>query len=110
MRPIAPLTRCDRAPDALRRIGGDLVRRLFERIDASQRAAEVLSDPRLPERDAVVHVAVWAQGRWTDTRAVEASKVEANVIGTALGAVSVAFCYMLCSAVSALLRVSPRPR
>ena len=34
--------------------------RLFDRIDACERALEVLSDPRLPEGDAVVHVAVWA--------------------------------------------------
>jgi hypothetical protein len=32
---------------------------VFDRIDASERAVEVLSDPRLPESDAVVHVAVW---------------------------------------------------
>ena len=89
-------------------------RRLFARIDASDRAAEVLSDPRLPESDAIVHVAVWAlavglvglavwtwrglfvgavavfaasllveaaQGRYSDTRAVEASDVRANAAG-----------------------------
>ena len=50
----------DRAPGALRRVGGDFVRRLFARIDASERAADVLADPRLPESDAIVHVAVWA--------------------------------------------------
>jgi hypothetical protein len=48
----------DRAPGALRRVGGDFIRRLFERVDAS--AADVLADPRLPESDAIVHVAVWA--------------------------------------------------
>ncbi len=50
----------DRAPGAIRSLGGDVVRRLFARIDASGPAAEVLADPRLPESDAIVHVAVWA--------------------------------------------------
>jgi hypothetical protein len=50
----------DRAPGALQRIGGSAVRRLFERIDLGGRGADVLNDPRLPEDDAVVHVAVWA--------------------------------------------------
>ena len=50
----------DRAPGAMRSLGGDFVRRLFARIDASGPAAEVLADPRLPESDAIVHVAVWA--------------------------------------------------
>lgn len=51
----------DRAPAALRRIGGDAVRRLFERIDVGDgTASDVLRDPRLPQSDAIVHVAVWA--------------------------------------------------
>jgi hypothetical protein len=131
----------DRAPSALRRIGGDFVRRLFDRIDASERATEVLADPRLPESDAIVHVAVWAlavglvglavwtwrgllvgavavfaasllveaaQGRWSDTRAVEASDVRANAAGVALGTIAVGVCYSVYSAVSGLFRVTSR--
>jgi hypothetical protein len=56
----AMLMLSDRAPGALQRIGGDAVRRLFERIDLGGRGAGVLNDPRLPEDDAIVHVAVWA--------------------------------------------------
>jgi hypothetical protein len=50
----------DRAPDALQRVGGDAVRRLFERIDLGGRGAGVLNDPRLPESDTIVHITVWA--------------------------------------------------
>ena len=50
----------DRAPDALQRVGGDAVRRLFERIDLGGRGADVLNDPRLPESDTIVHITVWA--------------------------------------------------
>jgi hypothetical protein len=56
----AALMLSDRAPAALRRLGGDFVTRLSERIDSGGRAADVLSDPRLPESDTIVHVAVWA--------------------------------------------------
>jgi hypothetical protein len=131
----------DRAPAALRRIGGDFVRRLFERIDAGDRAAAVLADQRLPESDAVVHVAVWAiavvlvglavwswigllvcaaavfagslvveaaQGRYSDTRAVEASDVRANLTGVLLGTAVVAVFYLAYSALAALFRVRPR--
>ena len=56
----AMLMLSDRAPGALQRIGGDGVRRLFERIDLGGRGADVLNDPRLPEDDAIVHIAVWA--------------------------------------------------
>jgi hypothetical protein len=56
----AMLMLSDRAPSALQRIGGSAVRRLFERIDLGGRGADVLNDPRLPESDAIVHVAVWA--------------------------------------------------
>jgi hypothetical protein len=49
----------DRAPGALRRIGGNAIRRLFERIDVDGSAA-ALSDPRLPDSDTIVHVVVWA--------------------------------------------------
>ena len=129
----------DRAPGALRRIGGDFVRRLFERIDAD--AADLLADPRLPDSDAVVHIAVWAvavvlvgwavwtwiglavgavavfaasilveaaQGRWSDTRAVEASDVRANAVGVALGTLFVGLCYITYSALSGLFRLSSR--
>ncbi len=131
----------DRAPSALRRVGGDFVRRLFERVDAGARAADVLADPRLPESDAIVHVAVWAvavglvglavwtwrgllvgaaavfgasvvveaaQGRWSDTRAVEASDVRANAAGVALGTIAVGLCYVTYSALSGLFRVTTR--
>ena len=56
----AALMVSDRAPGLLRRLFGDWVRRLSERIDAGARVASVASDPRLPESDALVHVAVWA--------------------------------------------------
>ena len=100
-----------------------------------------LSDPRLPESDAIVHVAVWAlavglvglavwtwrgllvgavavfaasllveaaQGRYSDTRAVEASDVRANAAGIVVGTVAVAFCYLAYSALSGLFRVTSR--
>jgi hypothetical protein len=131
----------DRAPGALRRVGGDFMRRLFERIDAGDRASAVLADPRLPQSDAIVHVAVWAiavvlvglavwswiglligavavfagsmivesaQGRYTDTRAVEASDVRANLTGVLLGTAFVALSYLAYSALAALFRVRPR--
>jgi len=56
----AALMVSDRAPTVLRRVFGDWVRRLSERIDAGQRIASVTSDPRLPPSDSLVHVAVWA--------------------------------------------------
>jgi hypothetical protein len=131
----------DRAPGALRRIGGGFMRRLFERIDAGDRAAAVLDDPRLPQSDAIVHVAVWAiavvlvglavwswiglligavvvfagsivveaaQRRYTDSRAVEASDIRANLAGVVLGTAFVALCYLTYSAVASLFRVRPR--
>jgi hypothetical protein len=131
----------DRAPGALRRIGGDFVRRLFDRIDVGDRADAVLADPRLPQSDAIVHVAVWAiavalvgiavwswiglligavgvfaasivvesaQSRYTDTRAVEASDVRANLAGVLVGTAFVALCYLAYSALAALFRVRPR--
>ena len=129
----------DRAPGALRRIGGDFARRLFDRIDANP--ADVLADPRLPESDSIVHIAVWAmaivlvgwavwtwiglaigavavfaaslvveaaQGRWSDTRAVEISDVRANAVGVLVGAVVVAMCYIAYSAIAGLFRVTSR--
>ena len=55
----AALMVSDRARGCLRRLFGDWVRRLSERIDAGARVALVASDPRLPESDALVHIAVW---------------------------------------------------
>lgn len=135
----AALMLSDRAPSVMRRLGGDFIRRLSARIDAGGRASDVLTDPRLPESDTIVHVAVWAlavtlvgfavwrwigllvgaavlfgmsilvevaQGRLTDSRAVEASDVRGNLAGVALGTVAVAFCYVLYSTVAHLLRSS----
>jgi hypothetical protein len=48
----------DRAPGAMERIGGGVVRRLFERMDVDPDAAGALADPS--QGDAVVHVGVWA--------------------------------------------------
>lgn len=56
----AVLMLSDRAPGYLRRVGGDAVVRLFDRIDLGGRGAEVLNDPRLPRSDTIVHIAVWA--------------------------------------------------
>jgi hypothetical protein len=131
----------DRAPAALRRIGGEFISKLFDRIDAGDRASAVLADPRLPQSDAIVHVAVWAiavsliglavwtwiglligavgvfaasivvesaQGRYTDTRAVEASDVRANLTGILVGTAFVALCYLAYSALAALSHVRPR--
>lgn len=56
----AALMISDRAPSVVRRVFGDAARRLSERIDAGARVSAVASDPRLPESDALVHIAVWA--------------------------------------------------
>lgn len=55
----AALMLSDRAPGALRRIGGGLVVELSERIDAGGRTARLTSDPRLPSGDTLVHIGVW---------------------------------------------------
>ena len=47
-----------------------------------------------------------AQGRWSDTRAVEASDVGANVAGVAARHDAVGLCYVAYSAVSGLFRVT----
>lgn len=73
----------DRAPGAMQRIGGDAMRRLFERIDLGGRGADVLGDPRLPENDAIVHIAVWALAAMLVGWAVW------SWIGLAMGAVTV---------------------
>jgi hypothetical protein len=137
----AMLMLSDRAPGLMRRIGGDFVRRLFARIDAGDRASQVLNDPRIPESDAIVHIAVWAlaiglvglavwswrglvlgaaavfaaslvveaaQGRWSDTRAVEASDVRANAAGIVLGTIAVGLCYVAYSALSGIFRLTWR--
>jgi hypothetical protein len=49
----------DRAPGVLRRLFGEDVRRLWDRIDASQRA-QFVSEADLPGPDFVIHVVVWA--------------------------------------------------
>jgi hypothetical protein len=131
----------DRAPGLMRDIGGDFVRRLFARIDTGGRRSELLNDPRLPESDAIVHIAVWAiavvlvgwalwswaglfvgacavaaaslvlevgQGRWSDSRAVEASDAVANLAGVAAGTAFVIGCYLLYSTISIALRRPPR--
>jgi hypothetical protein len=49
----------DRAPSSLRGIGGDLVRRLSDRIDAGGRPSRIAADPRLPESDTLVHIGLW---------------------------------------------------
>lgn len=49
----------DRAPAVLVDLFGDTVRQLWDRVDASQRARFATEAP-LPEKDFVIHVAVWA--------------------------------------------------
>lgn len=55
----AALMISDRAPSVLRRLFGEDVRRLWDRIDASERA-QFVNEADLPEADFVVHVVVWA--------------------------------------------------
>lgn len=49
----------DRAPSVSRRIGGDVLARLSERLDTGGRAGQLMDDPRLPSSDAIVHIGVW---------------------------------------------------
>lgn len=49
----------DRAPGALRAVFGDRVRRLWERIDATERVSGPARS-ELPPTDFLVHVAIWA--------------------------------------------------
>lgn len=56
----AALMLSDRAPALLRLVGGDLVRRASERIDAGERVSQVASDARVADGDALVHIVVWA--------------------------------------------------
>jgi len=121
----------DRAPGFLRRVFGDAVDRLFERIDAGAR----IPADQLPGNDAIVHIAVWAtamalvgltvwtwrglvisavgvlaisvfvevgQGVYSSSRAVERSDVLANTLGVALGTVAAAMAYLLWSIGSVL--------
>lgn len=55
----AALMISDRAPRVLRRLFGEDVRRLWDRIDASERA-QFVNEANLPGADFVVHVVVWA--------------------------------------------------
>ncbi len=49
----------DRAPGALRALFGERARRLWERIDASERV-DLPPGSELPSTDFLVHVAIWA--------------------------------------------------
>lgn len=54
----AALMISDRAPALLVDVFGDTARQLWDRIDVGQRA-RLATDASLPEKDFVVHVAVW---------------------------------------------------
>lgn len=125
----------DRAPGFLRRVFGDTVVRLSERIDATAR----IPAGQLPESDAMVHIAVWAaamllvgltiwtwrglliaslavlatsvgveiaQGVYSSSRAVERNDAIANTIGVVLGTLLAASAYLLWSIGAALGRSS----
>lgn len=127
----------DRAPSFLRRVFGDAIVRLSNRIDA---AARIPAD-QIPETDTAVHVAVWAtatllvgltvwtwrglliaslavlvasaaveisQGVYSSSRAVERSDAIANTIGVVLGMLVAASAYVLWSFGAALSRWPPR--
>lgn len=49
----------DRAPGVVRMVFGDRVRRLWERIDASERV-DLPAASELPSPDFVIHVGIWA--------------------------------------------------
>jgi hypothetical protein len=55
----AALMISDRAPALLVDVFGDTVRQLWDRVDADQRA-RFATETAFPEKDFVVHVAVWA--------------------------------------------------
>jgi VanZ family protein len=55
----AALMLSDRAPSVLRRLFGEDARRLWDRIDASERA-QFVNQAGVPEADFVIHVMVWA--------------------------------------------------
>ena len=129
----------DRAPGFLRRIFGDAVVRLSERIDANGR----LPAEQLPETDAIVHITVWAaatalvaltiwtwrglvvaaltmlvvsaavevgQGVYSSTRKVEIGDALANAAGVTIGATAAAAAYLVWSAVAASLGRAPSAR
>jgi len=122
----------DRAPGFLRRVFGDTIDRLSDRIDATAR----IPAEQLPGSDVVVHIAVWAaamalvgltvwtwrglvmaalamlavstfveiaQGVYSSSRAVEPSDVIANALGVAAGTLVAAAAYLLWSIGSVLL-------
>ena len=113
----------DRAPGFLRRVFGDAVDRLSNRIDAAAR----IPAEQLPGSDAIVHIAVWgaamalvgltvwtwrglviaapavfatsivveiAQGVYSTSRMVEPSDVLANAVGVAAGTLAAAVAYL----------------
>lgn len=49
----------DRAPSALTTVFGDVVVRISDRLDATERADAALGD-RVPGNDAIVHIGIWA--------------------------------------------------
>ncbi len=126
----------DRAPGALSSMFGDRARRLWERIDASERV-DLPPGSELPATDFLVHIAIWAvvttlaglaiwswrglavaavglaaasvilelaQGRYADTRVVEARDAVANLLGISGGLIAVVGCYFAWSGLSAALR------
>lgn len=126
----------DRAPGALRSIFGERARRLWERIDASERV-DLPAGSELPATDFLVHIAIWAvvttlvglaiwswrglalaaaglaaasvllelaQGRYAETRAVEARDAFANLLGISAGLVAVALCYLIWSGLASAVR------
>ncbi|BAN00399.1 hypothetical protein [Ilumatobacter coccineus] len=126
----------DRAPGALSSMFGDRARRLWERIDASERV-DLPPDSELPATDFLVHMSIWivvtvlvglaiwswrglalaaitlavasvalelAQGRYADTRVVEARDAVANLLGIGVGLAVVVGCYLAWSAVASIVR------
>jgi hypothetical protein len=121
----------DRAPSFLRRLFGDAVDRLSDRIDQAPR----IPSDQLPSSDALVHIAVWGaatalvgltvwtwrglavaalgvfglsvvvevgQGVYSSSRSVEVSDAMANAAGVAVGTVTAAIALLLWSAASSL--------
>ncbi|MGB0115072.1 MAG: hypothetical protein WBP59_17765 [Ilumatobacteraceae bacterium] len=121
----------DQAPGFLRRIFGDALDRLSDRIDAGAR----IPAEQLPASDTVVHVLVWgaatlligltvwtwrglalaalgllavsacveiAQGAYSSSRSVEASDAVANALGVGVGVALAAVCYLAWSAGAAI--------
>ncbi len=130
----------DRAPGAIEVVFGDRARRLWERIDASERV-DLPPASELPSTDFFLHVIIWAvvaglvglalwtwrglvvaavvlaaasavlelaQGRYSTTRAVEASDVAANMVGIGLGLAAAGVCFVLWSTLAGLARLLGR--